>query len=64
MINAQKFGEAESLLGNGSAFVSASTAVGIAIMRLKKDFNSPASAAVAKPKPQTMTASADEWEEF
>ncbi|WP_432743769.1 nitrate- and nitrite sensing domain-containing protein [Methylobacter sp. G7] len=64
MINAKKFGEAEALLGNGSAFVSASTAVGVAIMRLKKDFNSPARTPVAQPKPQTMTASADEWEEF
>jgi len=64
MINAKKFREAETLLGNGSAFVAASTAVGVAIMRLKKDFNTSASAPVAKSKPQTMTASADEWEEF
>ncbi|MDP1663689.1 MAG: methyl-accepting chemotaxis protein [Methylobacter sp.] len=64
MINAKKFNEAETLLGNGSAFIAASTAVGVAIMRLKKDFNALASAPVAKSKPQTMTASADEWEEF
>lgn len=67
MINAKKFSEAEAMLGNGSAFVAASTAVGVAIMRLKKDFNAPAaSAPVAKPKPQvqTIAASADEWEEF
>jgi len=64
MINAKKFSEAETLLGNGSAFVAASTAVGVAIMRLKKDFNASASAPVAKSKPQTITASADEWEEF
>ncbi|HEY8035926.1 MAG TPA: nitrate- and nitrite sensing domain-containing protein [Methylobacter sp.] len=63
-INAKKFSEAEKLLGDGSAFVAASTAVGVAIMHLKKDFHSPASAAVAKPKPQKMAASADEWEEF
>ncbi|PPK73562.1 methyl-accepting chemotaxis protein [Methylobacter tundripaludum] len=63
MINAKKFREAETMLGNGSAFVSASTAVGVAIMRLKKDFNSPVSA-VAKPKSQATIASADEWEEF
>ncbi|MDD4907008.1 MAG: methyl-accepting chemotaxis protein, partial [Methylobacter tundripaludum] len=64
MINAKKFSEAETLLGNGSAFVAASTAVGVAIMRLKKDFNASASAPVAKSKHQTITASADEWEEF
>ena len=63
MINAKKFSEAETMLGNGSAFVSASTAVGVAIMRLKKDFNSPASAA-AKPKPQSKAVVSDEWEEF
>jgi len=62
-INAKKYSEAETMLGNGSAFVAASTAVGVAIMRLKKDFNVSASAA-AKPKPQITTASADEWEEF
>jgi len=60
MINAKKFSEAEALLGNGSAFVAASTAVGVAIMRLKKDFNASAS----KSKPQAKMASADEWEEF
>lgn len=64
MINAKKFSEAEALLGNGSAFVSASTAVGVAIMRLKKDFNSSASSAAAKPKPQPKPVSSDEWEEF
>jgi len=60
MINAKKFSEAEALLGNGSAFVAASTAVGVAIMRLKKDFNASAS----KSKPQAKIASVDEWEEF
>jgi methyl-accepting chemotaxis protein len=62
-INAKKFSEAEAMLGNGSSFVSASTAVGVAIMRLKKDFSSPAST-VAKPKPQSKPAASDEWEEF
>ncbi|MCK9395546.1 MAG: methyl-accepting chemotaxis protein [Methylobacter sp.] len=64
MINAKKFSEAETMLGNGSFFVSASTAVGVAIMRLKKDIKSPSSSAVAKPKSQMATANADEWEEF
>jgi methyl-accepting chemotaxis protein len=64
MINAKKYSEAETMLGNGSPFVAASTAVGVAIMKLKKDFNTSARTAVAKPKSQTRTASADEWEEF
>jgi methyl-accepting chemotaxis protein len=64
MINAKKFSEAEVMLGNGSPFASASSAVGVAIMRLKKYFRAPARAAVAKPKNQTVTANADEWQEF
>lgn len=64
MINAKKYSEAEAMLGGGSAFAAASSAVGVAIMRLKKDFSAPASAPVAKSKPKTTTASADEWEEF
>jgi methyl-accepting chemotaxis protein len=64
MINAKKYNEAEAMLGSGSAFAAASSAVGVAIMHLKKDFNAPASVPVAKPKPLTTTASADEWEEF
>lgn len=64
MINAKKFSEAETMLGTGSPFVSASTAVGVAIMRLKKDVKSPSSTAVVKPKSQVTTANADEWEEF
>jgi len=64
MINAKKYSEAETMLGAGSSFVSASTAVGVAIMRLKKDISSPVSKAVAKPKAQTISANTDEWEEF
>jgi len=64
MINAKKFSQAEAMLGSGSSFVSASTAVGVAIMRLKKDVSSPASTAAAKPKPQSKPAVSDEWEEF
>ncbi len=63
MINAKKYSEAEAMLGSGSAFVSASTAVGVAIMRLKKDFSSSASTP-AKPKPQSKPVASDEWEEF
>ncbi|MBR7800872.1 CZB domain-containing protein [Undibacterium fentianense] len=36
-INAKKFTEAEAMLGNGTAYASASTAVGIAIANLKKE---------------------------
>jgi len=67
LINNKKFNEAEAMLGSGSPFVSASSAVGVAIMRLKKDID-PSSASVAaapaKPKPQMATVSNDEWEEF
>jgi methyl-accepting chemotaxis protein len=63
MINAKKYSEAEAMLGSGSAFVSASTAVGVAIMRLKKDFNSPSSS-TSKPKPASKPVISDEWEEF
>ncbi|MGZ8258778.1 MAG: methyl-accepting chemotaxis protein [Methylotenera sp.] len=63
MINAKKFSEAEVMLGTGSPFVSASTAVGVAIMHLKKDFSSPTSTA-AKPKPQSKPVVSEEWEEF
>jgi methyl-accepting chemotaxis protein len=65
MINAKKFSEAEAMLGTGSSFVSASSAVGVAIMRLKKDISSPASiSSAAKPKPQMAAVNTDEWEEF
>ncbi len=64
MINAKKYSEAEAMLGNGSAFVAASTAVGVTIMRLKKDFSSSSSTVVAKPKPQSKPVASDEWEEF
>ncbi len=64
MINAKKFSEAETMLGNGSAFVSASTAVGVAIMRLKKDFSAPANITAAKSKPQPKPLISEEWEEF
>jgi hypothetical protein len=48
------------MLGAGSAFNNASNDVGIAVMRLKKDFNTPSS----KTKPQVQTVAANEWEEF
>ncbi|MBI2384102.1 MAG: CZB domain-containing protein [Gammaproteobacteria bacterium] len=36
-INARKYGEADTMLGAGSAYVQASSAVAIAIMQLKKE---------------------------
>lgn len=38
-INAQKFTEAESMLGAGTAYAAASSAVGVAIASLKKEAN-------------------------
>jgi methyl-accepting chemotaxis protein len=61
VINAKKFSEAQAMLGTGSAFVSASTAVGVAIMRLKKDVRIPSSTAAASP---IKTMNTDEWKEF
>jgi methyl-accepting chemotaxis protein len=61
-INAKKFTEADRMLGAGSAFNNATNDVGIAVLRLKKDVNTPT--AKAKPqKPQKPVAS-NEWEEF
>lgn len=36
-INAKKYGEAEAMLGSGTSYASASSAVGVAILRLKKE---------------------------
>jgi len=38
-INAQKFTEAEAMLGAGTAYAKASSDVGVAIMHLKKEAN-------------------------
>ncbi len=38
-INAKKYEEAEHMLGAGTAYASASTAVGVAIMKLQKEAN-------------------------
>jgi methyl-accepting chemotaxis protein len=64
MINAKKYDEARSMLGNGSPFGSASTIVGIAIMRMRKDISSSSSAAVVKPKTSETKTNTNEWEEF
>ena len=36
-INARRFAEAEALLGSGSAYGNVSSAVGVALLQLKKD---------------------------
>ncbi len=56
VINAKKYDQADKLLGNNSDFVNASSEVGKAIMRLKKD----TTAKVIESK----TSFDDEWEEF
>ncbi len=39
VINAKKFPEAEAMLGSGTAFAQASSGVGVAIIKLKKEAN-------------------------
>lgn len=36
-INAKKYAEAETMIGNGTSYAHASSAVGVAIMQLKKE---------------------------
>ncbi|MGZ5075698.1 MAG: methyl-accepting chemotaxis protein [Methylobacter sp.] len=62
-INEKRHQEANKMISAAdSAFVSASSAVGIAIMRLKKDVAQPKNPAAAKSQPKAV--SNDEWEEF
>ncbi len=66
VINAKKYEQAQQLLGTVSGFSNASSAVGAAIMRLKKE-TAPKPAPIAKPvKSKVVEAStfADDWEEF
>ena len=58
IINSGKYEQAEKLLSNGSDFMNASSAVGSAIIRLKKDI---APKALATTMPVAIN---DEWEEF
>jgi len=39
VINDKKFAEAEAMLGTGTSYATASNAIGVAIMRLKKEAN-------------------------
>ncbi|MGZ5052467.1 MAG: primosomal replication protein PriC [Methylobacter sp.] len=66
-VNENRYNEANTMLGSGSAFTEASSAVGSAIMSLKRDVALPAAAAPVASKPQYAlgTVAADqEWEEF
>ena len=59
IINNGQYEQAEKLLSNGSNFMNASSAVGSAIIRLKKDIAPKALALATAP-----VAINDEWEEF
>ncbi|MCX7089342.1 MAG: methyl-accepting chemotaxis protein [Methylococcales bacterium] len=64
-INAKKFSEAEAMLNHDTPYAAASSAVGVAIMRLQKDLEGSSSAqSAAKPKPSLVSAGNDEWDEF
>ena len=57
VINAQRYKDAEAMLGAGTPYTLASNQVGIAIMRLKQDVNSSSGNAQKPP-------ANDQWEEF
>ena len=59
IINSGQYEHAEKLLSTGSDFMNTSSAVGAAIVRLKKDITTHKS-----PPVTSSTALADEWEEF
>lgn len=64
-INENRHQEAHNMLSTeSSGFISASSAVGVAIMRLKKDVASSVKPAGAKPKSRPVVAADSEWEEF
>lgn len=50
------------MLNTDSAFIAASSAVGVAIMRLKEDVGLSTNPVAAKP--QLLAVANDEWEEF
>ncbi|MDD2801273.1 MAG: methyl-accepting chemotaxis protein, partial [Methylococcales bacterium] len=60
-INAKKYQEADLMLAAGSSFNNASNDVGIAVMRLKKDVNSPPARKKSQP---AKAVGGDDWEEF
>ncbi|MGZ5050039.1 MAG: methyl-accepting chemotaxis protein [Methylobacter sp.] len=65
VINEKRYAEAEQMLAHGSSFASASSAIGVSIMKLKKDLNAPAKPTPAAPKPQlSAPVISEEWEEF
>ncbi|MGZ4955809.1 MAG: methyl-accepting chemotaxis protein [Methylobacter sp.] len=63
-INENRHQEANTMLSTNSAFISASSAVGVAIMRLKKEVALSTKPVAAKSKTQPLALANDEWEEF
>ena len=63
-INDEKYSAAQSMLNTGSAFTTASSKVGTAIMRLKKEIGLSTNPIAVKPKSQPVAVANDEWEEF
>jgi methyl-accepting chemotaxis protein len=63
LINEQKYTEADQKLASESGFNQASSEVGSAIMRLKKDVAAQNTKSVAKTAPKAQAISSD-WEEF
>lgn len=65
LINAKKYEDADRMLNDGNGdFVRNSSAVGSAIMRLKKDTTVKPKPVVKKAVEVTPTALSDDWEEF
>ncbi|MCF7988662.1 MAG: CZB domain-containing protein [Methylovulum sp.] len=62
-INDNRFTDAHAMLSTESGFVSASSAVGVAIMRLKKDVEQSSNSVIETPKKATRVVESD-WEEF
>ncbi|WP_333874382.1 methyl-accepting chemotaxis protein [Methylobacter sp.] len=63
-INENRHQEANTMLSTNSAFISSSSAVGVAIIRLKKDVALSTKPVAAKSKTQPLALANDEWEEF
>ncbi len=63
-INENRHQEANTMLNTESGFISASSAVGIAIMRLKKDVAQATKPIAVKSKPQRAVVVDSGWEEF
>ncbi|MDO9106495.1 MAG: methyl-accepting chemotaxis protein [Methylovulum sp.] len=64
-INDKKYNDAHAMLSTeSSAFIAASSAVGTAIMRLKKEVSQATKPVATQPKARPVVVADDEWEEF